>query len=111
MHDSMISHVVRRLMVAAAVVCAVTAALPAAAAGAPPRPPPLTTLTGKLSGSGDLFLTPIGDNSAYAYGPEILGRDGKIVWFHPIPSGQVATDFRTQRYDGRPVLTWWQGAG
>ena len=88
-----------------------TAALPAAAADAPTIPPPLTTLTGELSGSGDLFLTPVSDGSTYASGPEILGQDGKVVWFHPIPAGQVATDFRTQRYDGQPVLTWWQGTG
>ena len=25
--------------------------------------------------------------------------------------GQTASDFRTQTYDGQPVLTWWQGTG
>jgi hypothetical protein len=33
------------------------------------------------------------------------------VWFHAIPQGQTASDFRTQRYRGQPVLTWWQGTG
>jgi hypothetical protein len=28
---------------------------------------------------------------------------------HAIPQGQTASDFRTQTYHGRPVLTWWQG--
>ncbi len=34
-----------------------------------------------------------------------------MSWFHPIPQGQTAADFRTQTYRGRPVLTWWQGTG
>jgi hypothetical protein len=33
------------------------------------------------------------------------------VWFHAIAQGQTAADFRVQRYQGRPVLTWWQGTG
>ena len=28
-----------------------------------------------------------------------------------MPAGQEAADFRTQTYQGRPVLTWWQGTG
>ncbi len=31
------------------------------------------------------------------------------MWFRPLPPGQVASDVRVQRYQGRPVLTWWQG--
>jgi hypothetical protein len=34
-----------------------------------------------------------------------------VVWFHPVPTGQEAADFRTQTYLGHPVLTWWQGTG
>jgi hypothetical protein len=40
-------------------------------------------------------------------GPLIVDNDGHVVWFHPLHLG--ATDFRVQRYQGRPVLTWWQG--
>ena len=32
-----------------------------------------------------------------------------MVWFKPAGDGRRATDFRVQQYDGRPVLTWWQG--
>jgi hypothetical protein len=28
-----------------------------------------------------------------------------------VPTGDEASDFRTQTYDGKPVLTWWQGTG
>jgi hypothetical protein len=34
---------------------------------------------------------------------------GRIVWYHQVPAGLEATDFRTQSYRGKPVLTWWQG--
>jgi hypothetical protein len=42
-------------------------------------------------------------------GPEIISDTGKVIWFHPVPAGEVAADFRTQTYQGKPVLTWWQG--
>jgi hypothetical protein len=43
-------------------------------------------------------------------GPELLGPDGNLIYFKPLPKGQSATDFRAQTYQGHPVLTWWQGA-
>ena len=43
-------------------------------------------------------------------GPMILDRDGEVVWFHPVAGDQQAFDFRVQQYEGRDVLTWWQGA-
>jgi hypothetical protein len=42
-------------------------------------------------------------------GPMIVDRNGTLVWFHPLPGDQQAFDFRVQRYDDEPVLTWWQG--
>jgi hypothetical protein len=83
-----------------------------AAAAAPSAPPPVSILTSSgRGGPGDIFITPTGDSTTYANGPEILTRDGRIVWFHAIPQGQTAADFRTQTYEGRPVLTFWQGTG
>jgi len=88
-----------------------TVAAPALAA-APTNPPPLTFLTPNGAvGRGDIFITPTGDTTTYANGPEILTRDGKVVWFHAIPEGLTAADFRAQTYEGRPVLTFWQGTG
>ena len=83
-----------------------------AQAATPASPPPVTILTspGHI-GRGDIFITPTGDASTYANGPEILDRNGKIVWFHAVPQGDTASDFRVQTYLGRPVLTWWQGTG
>jgi hypothetical protein len=76
-------------------------------------PPPVTVLTDKGgNGGGDIFISPFGDSSSYANGAEILSPDGKkILWFHPAPAGEEDADFRTQTYDGQPVLTFWQGTG
>ena len=62
-------------------------------------------------GGGDYFITPTGDTGTYANGPEIVKSDGDVIWFHAIPVGQTAADFRTQTYRGQTVFTWWQGTG
>jgi hypothetical protein len=88
------------------------AAAPAAVASTPTAPPPLTILSSSHNvGRGDIFITPTGDATTYANGPEIVDRDGNVVWLHAIPQGQTAADFRVQRYEGHRVLTWWQGTG
>ena len=42
-------------------------------------------------------------------GVVIADNQGRIVWYHEVPAGLEATDFRAQTYLGKPVLTWWQG--
>ncbi|HEY6960773.1 MAG TPA: arylsulfotransferase family protein [Gaiellaceae bacterium] len=42
-------------------------------------------------------------------GPAILDDRGRVLWYHQVPKGLEATDFRMQMYKGKPVLTWWQG--
>lgn len=79
---------------------------------APSAPPPVSVLTsGADNANGAIFVSPFGDTSEYANGPEIISNTGRTIWFHPVPAGQEAADFRTQTYRGRPVLTWWQGTG
>jgi hypothetical protein len=39
----------------------------------------------------------------------ISEQDGTLVWFHPLGAGYEATNFQVQPFEGRPVLTWWQG--
>jgi hypothetical protein len=74
------------------------------------QPPPVSVLThGSPNDNGDIFVTPTG--GGYPSGPEILSPTGKVIWFRPLPPGELATDFRTQTYRGRPVLTWCQGKG
>ena len=56
---------------------------------------------------GDFFLAPYqGQGSP---GPMIVEQGGNLVWFHPLPANDSATNFKVQEYEGRPVLTWWQG--
>ncbi len=56
---------------------------------------------------GDLFLAPY--QGMGTPGPMISDQAGNMIWFHPLPSGESATNFQVQQYEGRPVLTWWQG--
>ena len=83
----------------------VAGAVPAVAAttSASVEPPPVTVLTDRVgTGGGDIFVSPYGDTSTYANGPEILSPDGqKVVWSHRVPAGQEAADFREQTYDGK----------
>jgi hypothetical protein len=109
----------RRLqMLIGAVTIAVGAAVIAlagasAALAAPSTPPPVSILTSSpfVAQGGDFFISPFGDASAYANGPEIVNSQGDVVWFQPVPAGEEASDFRVQTYNGQPVLTWWQGTG
>ncbi len=83
----------------------------APAAAAPTAPPPVSILVHGNVGHGDFFISPFGDQTTYENGPEILDQQGNVVWFQPVPAGEEASDFRTQTYNGQPVLTWWQGTG
>ena len=42
-------------------------------------------------------------------GPMIVDNAGRLVWFQPLAGIDAATDFRAQTYQGKPVLTCWQG--
>jgi len=57
--------------------------------------------------AGDIFVTP--QQGPTQNGAMILDTNGQLVWFQPVPSGDMAADLRVQRYQGKPVLTWWQG--
>jgi Arylsulfotransferase (ASST) len=78
-----------------------------ASPGRQPQPPPLTVHTrAARQGQGDIFVGPAG--CGYPGGPEIVTLSGTVIWFHPLPAGQAAADFRAQTYRGKPVLTWCQ---
>jgi Arylsulfotransferase (ASST) len=79
-------------------------------ASAPTLTPSTVTLTTRArlgAAPGDLFLAPYQGKGTP--GPMIAEQDGTLLWFHPLPSGEVATNFEVQQYEGKPVLTWWQG--
>ena len=71
--------------------------------------PPAVTVTSARAGRapGDVFLAPKGGRGQD--GPMIVDDKGRLVWFKPMPRDRLAADFRVQTYQGKPVLTWWQG--
>jgi Arylsulfotransferase (ASST) len=71
--------------------------------------PPVVTVTvqSPAVASGDEFVAPYsGPGQA---GPMILDQGGGLVWFKPLPRYTSAANFTVQEYQGKPVLTWWQG--
>jgi Arylsulfotransferase (ASST) len=71
------------------------------------RPPQITLLTRTRHASpGYIFIAP--KKKVEQGGPLILDNRGRVVWFLPVDRRGV-TDFRVQRYRGKPVLTWWRG--
>jgi hypothetical protein len=61
----------------------------------------------RATSSEDIFVGP--SNKLGQAGPLILDRNGRTVWFYPLAGKTQAFDFRMQRYQAKPVLTWWQG--
>jgi hypothetical protein len=72
------------------------------------HPPTVTVHQSGAGGApGYIFSTPfLGPGQ---YGPMIFDNAGNLVWFHPLPGTEDATDLRTQLYEGKVDLTWWQG--
>ena len=75
--------------------------------GLTPSTVTITTPAQRGATPGYLFLAPYQGKGSP--GPMIADQSGKLVWFHPLPAGMQATNFRVQQYEGKPVLTWWQG--
>jgi hypothetical protein len=67
----------------------------------------ITTPAQPGSAPGDLFLAPY--QGLGTPGEMIAEQNGTLVWFHPLPKGVSSTNFSKQEYEGKPVLTWWQG--
>ena len=67
----------------------------------------ITTAAKPGAAPGDLFLAPYQGKGTP--GPMIAEQNGSLVWFKPLSGGQSATNMQVQQYQGKPVLTWWQG--
>ena len=67
----------------------------------------VTTPAQAGAATGDLFLAPY--QGLGTPGEMISEQNGSLVWFHALPKGISSTNFRVQEYEGKPVLTWWQG--
>ena len=55
----------------------------------------------------DIFLTP--QQGPTQNGAMILDKEGTLIWFQPVPQGDMAANLQVQNYEGQQVLTWWQG--
>jgi hypothetical protein len=72
------------------------------------HPPVIKVTTNrKAAAPGYLFFGP--QLGPIQNGAEITNSAGKLVYFAPVPRGQYAMDVQTQRYEGHPALTYWQG--
>jgi Arylsulfotransferase (ASST) len=71
--------------------------------------PPTVKITKKTSSvaPGELFLAPKAGPGQD--GTIIADGSGKLIWFKQVPKLTSPFDFRVQTYEGKPVLTWWQG--
>jgi hypothetical protein len=74
----------------------------------PDLKPPLIDIVRRtrFTSAGYIFIAPKKDVAQA--GPLIFDNRGRLIWFSPLGT-RPATDFRVQRYRGRPVLTWWRG--
>ena len=77
----------------------------------PDLAPPFVNVNTSLPGQapGLLFLSPKSKRDEKQAGPLIADNSGQPIWFDPLPGITAATDFRTQTYKGKPVLTYWRG--
>ena len=77
---------------------------------APEVHPPAVAVTHPASASDsreDIFTAPY--SGPGNDGPMIFATNGQLVWMDPLPENVEAANLRVQSYEGRPVLTWWQG--
>ena len=72
------------------------------------KPPSVKILkrTSKIA-DGDLFLSPKAGPGED--GTLLVDSRGQLVWWKRAPTHNSTFDFRTQTYEGKPALTWWQG--
>jgi hypothetical protein len=75
----------------------------------PDLQPPVISVTAQSPSvaAGDEFTAPYGGPGQA--GPMILDPAGALVWFKPLPMYTSAADLQVQEYEGKRVLTWWQG--
>jgi hypothetical protein len=59
------------------------------------------------SEAGYIFISPY--NGPGPSGPMIFDESGQLVWFQPLRGVSEAANLQVQQYNGKPVLTWWQG--
>jgi hypothetical protein len=72
------------------------------------KPAAIRILTRRAGASADDIFVASQFGPAQA-GNAIYAPGGGLLWYRPMPPRAWPTDFRTQTYEGKPVLTWWEG--
>jgi hypothetical protein len=70
-------------------------------------PTMLVSARSSQASKGDLFMAPY--SGPAPPGPAIYDEAGNLVWFHRLPANFAASNLQVQQFEGKPVLTWWQG--
>jgi hypothetical protein len=70
---------------------------------------PRLQVTHAASGTAPGFVFLAQKGGDHDGGPVIVDNQGRVRWYHEIEHPVESTDFRTQTYRGKPVLTWWEG--
>ncbi len=69
--------------------------------------PPVVLVNGQGAAPGYLFVGP-GTKGVTQPGPLLVDEQGEPVWFRTTRPLWL-TNFRLGRYEGKPVITWWEG--
>src|SRR5579884_2199188 len=75
-------------------------ATPAQTRSADPDPPELLMLGPSPKGAA---------HGAAQAGALLSDPTGEPIWFRPAAHGEAVSNLRASRFDGEPVLTWWEG--
>ncbi len=70
---------------------------------------PVPVVTHAAAGTAPGYVFVAEKDAKKSGGPLVVDDHGRVVWFHQLAPPLEATDFRVQRYRGKPVLTWWEG--
>jgi hypothetical protein len=70
---------------------------------------PIPTVTHPARGTAPGYVFVAEKAAGKTGGPLIVDDRGRVVWYRQLAPPVQATDFRVQRYRGKPVLTWWVG--
>lgn len=75
----------------------------------PDLAPPLVSVTGdsQPADPGYILLAIVASGPGQG-GTMIMRRSGELIWFSP-DKGHSRMDFQIQNYQGKQMLTWWQG--
>jgi Arylsulfotransferase (ASST) len=72
-------------------------------------PPKVALTTNKLTGPTQYLFLGLANSGPGQGGTMIMDTHGDLIWFNPDTVHESKMDFQCQYYQGKPVLTWFQG--